>query len=49
MRCKLCQKVVRYPAQQSKELRMCGTCQKQNQNGGEKFQFIIRYGGSRYN
>ena len=49
MRCKLCQKVVRYPAQHSKDLRMCGNCQKLNQKGGEQFQFIIRYGGSRYN
>ena len=49
MRCKICQKVVRYPAQHSKDLRMCGICQEQNQNGGEQFQFIIIHGGSRYN
>ena len=47
MRCVACKRVVRHPAKDTKKVRMCGVCRKQEETReGEQIQFIITNGRS---
>ena len=49
LRCKVCEKVVRYPSTTSKKVQMCGLCRRLNENGGESISVIIRNRGANHN
>jgi len=49
LRCKVCEKVVRYPSTTSKMVQMCGLCRRLNENGGESISVVIRNRGADHN
>ena len=49
MRCKVCEKVVRYPSTTSKRVQMCGVCQKNKEKDGESISVILRNRGAGHN
>ena len=49
LRCKVCERVVRYPSTTSKKIRMCGVCQKNKEKDGESISVIIRNRGAGHN
>ena len=48
-RCKVCDKVVRYPSTRSKKIQMCGLCRRLNEKDGESISVIIRNRGAKHN
>ena len=49
LRCKVCEKVVRYPSTTSKRVQMCGLCRKLHEKDGESISIIIRNRGANHN
>ncbi len=49
LRCKVCEKVVRYPSNASKKVQMCGTCRVTEEKVGESVSITIRYRGAAHN
>ena len=49
MRCKVCEKVVRYASSASKKVQMCGLCRRLHENGGESISEIIGNRGANHN
>ena len=49
LRCKVCEKVVRYASSASKKVQMCGLCRRLHENGGESISEIIGNRGANHN
>ena len=49
LRCKICEKVVRYPSTTSKRAQMCGLCRRLYEKDGESISVIIRNRGAKHN
>lgn len=49
LRCKVCERVVRYPSIISKRVQMCGMCRQIQEKNSETISLIIRNRGVHHN